>query len=414
MSKCCLEAADHAGKQMKSLLGQAVAAVIALAPAIAAAQPTSVRIAVMDDLSGVYKDIQGPGDVVAAKMAVDDYGGKVIGRPIELLSGDLMNKVDIGAALARRWYDEDNVSVIFGLGNSAVALAVQDIARSKKRIDIVTSAGTTDLTGKNCSPYGVQWTYDTYALAKGTASAVSAAGGKEWYFITADYAFGHSLEENAARFVTATGGTVLGNSLTPLGTSDYSSYLLQAQGMKATVIGIAAAGSDMVNVIKQMSEFGLMNSGTRAAGLLTLITDVRAIGLQTAQGLYFTEAFYWDQNDGTRAFSARFAKIFGRPPTSFQASMYGAVQHYLKAMDAVGADDADKIMAKMRETPINDFMSNNFKLRADGRVVRDMYLLQAKAPAESRSEWDLATVAATIPGDQAYRPLSEGDCPLVK
>ena len=291
---------------------------------------------------------------------------------------------------------------------------MQDIARDKKRIDIVTSAGTTDLTGKQCSPYGVQWTYDTYALAKGTASAVSAAGGKDWYFITADYAFGHSLQENAARFVKATGGTVLGNSLTPLGTSDYSSYLLQAQGAKAKVIGIAAAGADMVNVIKQMSEFGLMNAGVRAAGLLTLITDVRAIGLSTAQGLYFTEAFYWDQDAETRAFSARFAKIFGRPPTSFQASMYGAVQHYLKAMDAVGQDDADKIMAKMRDTPINDFMTKNAKLRVDGRVVRDMYLLQAKTPAESKGEWDLGKVAATIPGEQAYRPLSEGGCSLVK
>ncbi len=401
---------------MKSLSLHAVAGLLALLPAAlpiaAAAQP--VRIAVMDDMSGVYKDIQGPGDVVSAKMAVDDYGGKVLGRPIELLSGDLQNKVDVGAALARRWYDQDGVSAIFGLGNSAVALAVQDIAREKKRIDIVTSAGTTDLTGKQCSPYGVQWTYDTYALAKGTASAVSAAGGKAWYFITADYAFGHSLQENAAHFVLATGGTVLGNSLTPLGTSDYSSALLQAQGAKATVIGIAAAGTDMVNVIKQMSEFGLMSAGVRAAGLLTLITDVHAIGLPTAQGLYFTEAFYWDQDPQTRAFSARFAKIFGKPPTSFQASMYGAVQHYLKAMDAVGQDDPDKIMAKMRDTPVNDFMTKNAKLRIDGRLVRDMYLLQAKTPAESTSEWDLAKVAATIPGDQAYRPMSEGGCPLVK
>ncbi len=402
---------------MNPLLLRVVASLFATLPAIlpAAAQPTKpVRIAVMDDMSGVYKDIQGPGDVVAAKMAVEDYGGKVLGRPIELLSGDLQNKVDVGAALARRWYDEDGVSAIFGLGNSAVALAVQEIAREKKRIDIVTSAGTTDLTGKLCSPYGVHWTYDTYALAKGTASAVSAAGGKDWYFITADYAFGHSLQENAARFVAATGGKVLGNMPTPLGTSDYSSALLQAQSAKAKVVGIAAAGADMVNVIKQMSEFGLMKSGVQAAGLLTLITDVRAIGLPTAQGLYFTEAFYWDQDAETRAFSARFAKIFGRPPTSFQASIYGAVQHYLKAMDAVGQDDADKIMAKMRDTPINDFMTRNAKLRIDGRVIRDMYLLQAKAPADSKGEWDLAKVAATIPGDEAYRPLSEGGCPLVK
>lgn len=404
---------------MNPLLLRAIAAVLAtvsaMGPITAIAQGTKpVRIAVMDDMSGVYKDIQGPGDVLAAKMAVEDYGGKVIGRPIELLSGDLQNKVDVGAALARRWYDEDGVSAIFGLGNSAVALAVQEIARDKKRIDIVTSAGTTDLTGKQCSPYGVQWTYDTYALAKGTASAVSATGGKDWYFITADYAFGHSLQENAARFVKATGGTVLGNTPTPLGTSDYSSVLLQAQSARAKVIGIAAAGTDMVNVIKQMSEFGLMKSGVQAAGLLTLITDVRAIGLPTAQGLYFTEAFYWDQNAETRAFSTRFAKSFGRPPTSFQASMYGAVQHYLKAMDAVGQDDPDRIMAKMRDTPINDFMTRNARLRIDGRVVRDMYLLQAKTPAESTGEWDLAKVAATIPGDEAYRPLSEGGCPLAQ
>ncbi len=404
---------------MKPSLPRAVVRLLALmaaaVPAAATAQaPKPVRIAVMDDMSGVYKDIQGPGDVLAARMAVEDHGGRVIGRPIELLSGDLQNKVDVGAALARRWYDEDGVSAIFGLGNSAVALAVQDIARERKRIDIVTSAGTTDLTGKQCSPYGVQWTYDTYALAKGTASALSAAGGKQWYFITADYAFGHSLFENASRFVTATGGTVLGNSQMPLGTSDYSSSLLQAQAAKATVIGIAAAGNDMVNVIKQMSEFGLIGAGIRAAGLLTLITDVHAIGLPTAQGLSFTEAFYWDQDDATRAFSARFAKSFGKPPTSFQASMYGAVQHYLNAMDAVGADDADRIMAKMRDTSVNDFMTHDAKLRIDGRLVRDMYLLQAKTPAESKGEWDLAKVVATIPGDQAYRPLAEGGCPLAK
>jgi branched-chain amino acid transport system substrate-binding protein len=383
-------------------------------PLAALAQPAPFRIAVMDDMSGIYKDIQGPGDTLAAQMAVEDYGGKVLGRPIDLLSGDLQNKVDVGVSLARRWYDEDGVSAIFGLGNSAVALAVQQVARDKQRIDIVTSAGTTDLTGKQCSPFGVQWTYDTYALAKGTASAVSAAGGKDWYFITADYAFGHSLEENAAHFVQATGGKVVGNSLAPLGTADYSPYLLQAQGAQATVVGIAAAGADMVNVIKQMAEFGLMKSGVRAAGLLTLITDIHAIGLDTAQGLYFTEAFYWDQNDQTREFSSRFAKRFGKPPTSFQASMYGAVMHYLKAVQAVGEDDAAKVMAKMRATPINDFMTHNGVLRPDGRVVRDMYLLQVKTPAESKGEWDLARVAATIPGDQAFRPMSEGGCPLVQ
>jgi branched-chain amino acid transport system substrate-binding protein len=398
---------------MRGLFVRTIIGLLAV-PIAAIAQPAPFRIAVMDDMSGIYKDIQGPGDTVAAQMAVDDYGGKVLGRRIELLSGDLQNKVDVGVSLARKWYDEDGVSAIFGLGNSAVALAVQQVARDKQRIDIVTSAGTTDLTGKQCSPFGVQWTYDTYALAKGTASAVSAAGGKDWYFITADYAFGHSLEENAAHFVQATGGKVLGNSLTPLGTADYSQYLLQAQSAKASVIGIAAAGADMVNVIKQMSEFGLMKSGVRAAGLLTLITDIHAIGLDTAQGLYFTEAFYWDQNDQTRAFSSRFAKLFGKPPTSFQASIYGAVMHYLKAVQAVGQDDAAKVMAQMRATPINDFMTHDGVLRPDGRVVRDMYLLKAKTPGESKGEWDLAVIAATIPGDQAFRPMSEGGCPLVQ
>jgi len=376
--------------------------------------PAPLRIGIMDDMSGVYKDIQGPGDVVSAKMAVQDFGGKVLGRRIEVLSGDLQNKVDVGLALARRWYDEDGVSAIFGLGNSAVALAVQELSRQKNRIDVVTSAGTADLTGKACSPLGVHWTYDTYALAKGTATAVVKAGGNRWWFITADYAFGHSLENNAAHFVKASGGQVLGASRAPLGQADYSSYLLQAQTARANVIGIASAGTDMVNTVKQMAEFGLMQHGVRAAALLALVTDIHAIGLPIAQGLYFTEAFYWDQSPETRAFSKRFQAAFGKPPTSFQASMYGAVMHYLRAVQAAGTDEAQAVMEKMKAMPIDDFMTSHGYIRADGRVIRNMYLLQAKTPAESHGEWDLAKVVATIPGEEAFRPLNEGGCPLLQ
>ena len=394
------------------LLGFAI--VVFGPPAARAQAPAPFRIGVLDDMSGVYKDIQGPGDVVAARMAVADFGSTVLGRPIEVLSGDLENKVDVGLGIARQWYDQDGVSAVFGLGNSAVALAVQQLARDKNRIDIVTSAGTTDLTGKECSPLGVHWTYDTYALAKGTAAAVVHAGGDKWWFITADYAFGHSLEENAARFVKQTGGQVLGASRTPLGQADYSGYLLQAQSANANVVGIAGGGTDMVNVVKQMAEFGLLRQGVHAAALLALLTDIHAIGLPTAQGLYFTEAFYWDQDAATRAFSARFAAAFGKPPTSFQASMYGAVLHYLKAVQAAGTAAEAPVMAQMKAMPINDFMTHDGSIRADGRVIRNMYLLQAKAPSESHGEWDLAKVLATIPGDQAFRPLSEGGCPLVR
>jgi branched-chain amino acid transport system substrate-binding protein len=304
--------------------------------------------------------------------------------------------------------------MITGLGNSAVALAVHQITRDKNRINIVSGAASTELTGKQCSPNGLHWTYDTYALAKGTGTAVVKNGGDSWFFLTADYAFGHSLEKNTADVVTANKGKVVGQVRAPLNTPDFSSFLLQAQSSKAKVIGLANAGGDTINSIKQASEFGIVKGGQQLAGLLVMITDVHALGLNAAQGLMFTEAFYWDQNDETRAWSKRFMARHRNAPTMIQAGMYGATLHYLKAIEAAGTDEPKAVMEKMRATPINDFMTKNGRVREDGRVIRDMYLLQVKTPAESKGPWDYMKVVGTIPGEQAFRPLSESECPLVK
>ncbi len=373
-----------------------------------------VKIGVLDDMSGVFADQQGMGDVVAARMAAEDFGGKVGNTPIEVVFGDLQNRPDVGLSIARRWYDQERVDAIFGLGNSAVALAVQNLAREKQKIDVVVAAGTTDLTGKDCSPFGVHWTYDNYALARGTVGAVMRNGGNRWYFITSDYAFGHSLEANAVAVIRQLGGQVAGSSRAPLGETDYSSHLVRAAQSGANVVGIAAAGTDFINIVKQMGEFGLTRRGIQPAALLCLLTNVKAIGLDTAQGMVFTEAYYWDQNDATRGFAQRFQRIHGRPPTMFQASMWGAVTHYLKAVQAAGTDAAAPVMAKMRETPINDFMTRNGTIRADGRVMRDMYLMRAKAPRAAQGEWDLLEVVQTIPAEEAFRPLAEGGCPLAR
>lgn len=373
-----------------------------------------VKIGVLDDMSGVFADQQGMGDVVSARLAVEDFGGRVNGMPIELVHGDLQNRADVGLAIARRWYDQERVDAIFGLGNSAVALAVQNLAKEKQRIDIVIAAGTTDLTGPACSPYGVHWTYDNYALSRGTVGAVMQGGGRRWFFITSDYAFGHSLEANATAAIRRLGGEVVGGARAPLGETDYSSHLVRAAQSGANVVGIAAAGADFINIVKQMGEFGLTRRGLQPAALLCLLTNVKAIGLETAQGMVFTEAYYWDQNDETRAFAQRFQRIHGRPPTMFQASMWGAVTHYLKAVQAAGTDAAAPVMARMRATPINDFMTRNGTIRADGRVIRDMYLMRARKPGENKGEWDLLDVVQTIPGHEAFRPLNEGGCPLVR
>lgn len=384
-------------------------------PAHAQISDGVVKIGVMDDMSGPYADIQGPGDVVAVKMAVEDFGGQVNGKPIEVVSADLQNKADVGLAIARRWYDVENVDVIMGLGNSAVALAVQGITQEKNRISITTSAGSTALTGKSCSPLGMHWVYDTYALANGTANAVIAnGGGDSWFFLTADYAFGHALEADTAAVVKKKGGKVLGAVRVPLNSSDFSSFLLQAQSSKAQVIGLANAGSDTINAIKGAADFGIIAGGQKMAGMLVLLTDIHSLGLEAAQGLFFTEAFYWDQNEETRAFSKRFAERHGKPPTSFQAGIYSAALHYLKGVREAGTDEAKAVVAAMKKLPVEDFMTKHGSIRDDGRMMRDMYLLQAKKPSESKSEWDLMKVVATIPADEAYRPLSESECPLIR
>lgn len=388
---------------------------LALGESAVAQSNGPVRIGVLDDMSGILADQQGPGDVIAAQMAVEDFGGKILGRPIEVLSADHMNKADVGALAARSWYDNNDVQMITGLGNSAVALAVQEITRSKNRVQIATSAGTADLTGKACSPNGAHWVFDTYAQAQVIGKEVVRRGGKSWYFITADYAFGHALERDTTRVVREAGGEVLGSSKYPTGSPDFASYLLNAQASGAKIIGLANSGNDTVNSVKQANEFGLIEAGQQPVALLAFITNIKAAGLAATKGLIFTEAFYWDQNDETRAFSTRFAeRHYQRPPTSLQAGTYSGTLHYLKAVAASGTLEASAVMSKMREIPVNDFMTKNGRLREDGRLVRDMYLLEVKTPKESKGDWDLLKVLSTIPGDEAFRPMSDGDCPYLK
>ncbi len=398
------------------LAGAGALAIPTLGPvrAQAAISDGVVKIGVLDDMSGVFSDQQGMGDVVGARMAAEDFGGRVHGAPIEVVYADLQNRADVGLAIARRWYDQEKVDAIFGLGNSAVALAVQNLSRERQRIDVPIAAGTTDLTGKDCSPYGIHWTYDNYSAAKGPVTALVGNGRKKWFFLTSDYAFGHSLEQNASQILQGLGGTVTGSARAPLGETDYSSYLVRAAASDAEVVGICAGGADMINIAKQMGEFGLLRRGIQPAALNCSLTNIKSIGLETGQGLVYSEPYYWDQNDETRAFATRFQRIHGRPPTAFQASTWGAVTHYLKAIQAAGTDAAPAVMAKMREIPINDFMTRNGSIRIDGRVIREMYLMRVKRPGQNRGEWDLLEVAQAIPGDQAFRPLAEGGCPLVR
>jgi branched-chain amino acid transport system substrate-binding protein len=373
-----------------------------------------VKIGVLSDMSSLYSDIGGPGSVVAAQMAVKDFGGTVAGKPIEVVSADHLNKPDVGSNIARQWIDQDGVDVIVDVPTSSVALAVQAVTKEKGKVFLISGAASSDLTGKSCSPTGVHWTYDTYALAHGTGGALVKQGGDTWFFLTADYAFGHALERDTADVVVKAGGKVLGDVKAPLNTQDFSSFLLQAQSSKAKVIGLANAGGDTINSIKQGAEFGIVEGGQKFAGLLVFISDVNSLGLKTAQGLVLTSAFYWDQNDETRAWSKRFIEQTKKPPTMVQAGVYGAVMHYLKAIDAAKTDDGVKVVAKMRELPINDFMTKNGKLREDGRVMRDMYLFEVKKPSESKGQFDDYKQLAVIPADEAYRPLSESECPLVK
>ncbi len=399
-----------AAAALAGLLGHAGAVAAQGAPRLSG---DVVRIGVLSDMAGPSADSSGPGAVVAVKMAVEDFGGKVLGKPIEVVSADHQNKADIGAGIARGWYDE-GVDVIVDLTNSAVSLAVQDLARQKQRLAMHVSPASSDLTGRACSPYGLHWTYDTYALASGTAAAVTKQGGKSWFFLTTDYAFGHALARDASEVVKRLGGTVVGEVRHPLNSPDFSSFVLQAQGSKAQVVGLANGSGDTINSIKQAREFGLTQSGQKLAALLLFISDVNAIGLEAAQGVMLTEAFYWDQTDETRAFSKRFAERFnGRKPSMLQAGDYTAVTHFLRAIEKAGTDDAATVMATMKAMPISDFMTKRGWIREDGRVMRDMYLYQVKSPAESKGPWDYYKLLATIPPEEAFRPLDKGNCPLV-
>jgi len=380
---------------------------------IAAAPEPPVKIGVLADMSGVYADIGGMGSVEAVRMAIADAGGSVLDQPVEVVYADSLNKPDLSASIARQWFDT-GVDMITDLPSSGMALSVMQVGREKHRLVLVTSAGSSEMTGKSCSPYAAHWTWDTYATAHGTGGAMVREGGRDWYFITADYVFGKSLQADTTAAVEAGGGRVLGSVLHPLGTSDFSSYLLQAQASGAQVIGLANGGTDFINAMKQAAEYHLPQSGKHMAALIAFLTDIHSIGLPIAQGTVLTAAFYWDQDDATRAFANRFYAVMKRMPTMTVAGAYSATSHYLKAVKALGTKDPDKVMAWMRDNPINDFMSHDAHLRIDGQVMRDMYLFQVKTPAESHGEWDLYKPLARIAAADAFRPLEASGCPLVK
>ena len=396
------------------LLG-ATATMLLAAGAQAQVSDDVVKLGVLNDQSGVYADLAGHGSVEAARMAVEDFGGTVLGKSIEVISADHQNKPDVGANIVNQWIDVDQVDAVVDVPTSSVALAVQEITRQKNRVHLNSTGGTSDLTGKACSPTTAHWTYDTFALANGTGRAVVQDGGESWFFLTADYAFGHALERDTAAAVEAAGGQVLGTVRHPFPNNDFSSFLLQAQASGSNVIGLANAGGDTINAIKQAREFGITQAGQRLAGLLIFLSDIHSLGLETAQGLVLTTGFYWDLDDETRAWSKRFAeRNNGRMPTMVQAGVYSAILHYLRAIEAAGTDEAKAVMAKMKELPIDDFFAKNGKLRQDGRMVHDMYLVQVKTPEESKGPWDYYKILRTIPGDEAFRPLQDGNCPLVQ
>ena len=380
----------------------------------ALAQNLTVKIGVLNDRSGVYADLSGEGSVTAARMAVEDFGAADKGINVEIVSADHQNKPDVASTIARQWIDQDGVTAILDVPTSSAALAVNEITKDANAVFINSGAGTADLTGPACSPHTVHWTYDTWALAHGTGSAMVEQGGDSWFFLTADYAFGHALERDTAAVVEAAGGTVVGTVRHPFPGTDFSSFLLQAQSSGAKVIGLANAGGDTVNAIKQAAEFGITQAGQALAGLLIFITDIHALGLQTAQGLVLTESFYWDMNDQTREWSARFEAIDGDKPTMVQAGVYAGVLHYLKAVEAAKATDADTVVAKMKELPTDDPLFGQGEIRQDGRKIHDMYLFRVKSPEQSTGAWDYYETLATIPADKAFRPLADGGCSLVQ
>ena len=374
-----------------------------------------VKIGVLNDMSGVYADIGGPGSVVAAKMAVEDYlKSSKSSLKVEVVSADHQNKPDVGSNIARKWYDTDGVDMIVDVPTSSVGLAINQVTKEKGKAYVNTGSATSDLTGKDCSPNTVHWLYDTWMLAHGTGSAVVKSGGDTWYFLTADYAFGHALERDTSEVVKASGGKILGSVKVPLNTQDFSSFLLQAQSSKAKIIGLANAGGDTINSIKQAAEFGIVKGGQKLAGLLVFLPDVHGLGLNTAQGLQITESWYWDLNDASRAFAKRFAAQHGgKYPSSDHAGVYAGVLHYLKAVDAAKTDDGTKVVAKMKELPTDDPLFGKGSIRADGRKIHPVYLFEVKKPSESKGPYDYYKVLQTIPADKAFRPIDQGNCPLV-
>jgi branched-chain amino acid transport system substrate-binding protein len=372
-----------------------------------------VRIGILNDQSGPYADFGGKTSVDAARMAVEDVGGKVLGKSIEVIIGDHQNKPDVGSAIARRWFDVDGVSAVAELTNSAVALAVQQIAKEKGKITLFTGPATTRLTNEDCSPTGFHWAFDTYSQAVGTARAVIAEGGKSWFLLVADYAFGHQMANDLSKVVKTSGGTVVGEVRHPLNTSDFSSFLLRAQSSKAQIVGLASAGADTINSVKQAAEYRIAAGGQKLAGLVVVISDIDALGLTTANGLIFTTAFYWDRDEASRVWSKRFFERTGRMPGMVQAGTYSAVLHYLKAMEAAGTVDGRVVADRMRELPVDDFFAKG-RVREDGRMMHDMYLVEVKTPSESKAKWDYYKVLRRIPAEEAAQPLSESKCSLAK
>lgn len=399
---------------MRSLLVGGALMALAVAPALAQVSDDVVKIGVLTDMTGVTADITGKGSVIAAELAVKEFGGTVLGKKIEIVFADHQHKPDLGTSIARQWMDVDKVDALVDIPNSAIALAVQGMAKEKKRIVMFSGAGTTALTNEQCSPYGFHWTYDTYAVSRGTASAVVKAGGSSWFMLASDYAFGHQLQKDATDVVEANGGKVLGAVRHPLNNADFSSFLLRAQASGAKVIGIANAGGDTINTIKQAGEFGLVEQGQSLAALIFFLQDVHSLGLAATQGTYLTTASYWDTGDAARAWSKQFLERAGMMPSMLQAGTYGAVLHYLKAVRAAGTDDPDKVAAAMKAMPIEDAFTKRASIRADGRVLREMYLARVKKPADSKGSWDYFEIVRTIPPEDTVWPLSETRCAAAK
>jgi branched-chain amino acid transport system substrate-binding protein len=400
---------------LRRLFSGILAALLTVAATAAMAQDKPpLKLGGILDMSGLYADITGPGAETAAKMAAEDFGGEVLGRKIEIIAADHLNKADLAANIARQMFDEQGVEMIYDVAASATALAANEVAKAHNKIIMFSGPGSIRLTNEACGPYTVHYAFDTYAQANVTGLAAVKSGLDTWFFLTADYAFGADLEKDTSNVVVKSGGKVLGSVRHPLNTSDFSSYLLQAQASKAKVIGLANAGGDTINAIKQAAEFGIMKGGQRLSPLLAFVTDIDGVGLDTAQGLLVAESFYWDLNDDTRAFTKRFEERMHRPPTSAQAGVYSSVLHYLQAVKAAGTTDSAAVMKIMKETPINDMFAKNGRIREDGRMVHDMYLFEVKKPSESKGRWDDYKLLATVPGDQAFQPLSLSRCPLVK